>query len=272
MAAAWVFTSRLPAAAAARLRGWRSGQPARLHAARIAHERAAHAGEGRGPAAPRLHHLRPGRGPPPADALAPRRGARRGPARFLRVRGRLPRRSRRRPRQRRGLAGHETGRARLCGRPGHGNVAEAGRLAMTARRDVAVVVGSLRQGSFNRMMAHNLAELAPPSLKLEIVEIRELPLYDQDLDAAPPAPWTAFRERIRRADAALFVTPEYNRSVPGVLKNAVDVASRPYGHSAWDGKPSAVISVSAGALGGFAANHALRQSFVFLNMPCMPQP
>jgi chromate reductase, NAD(P)H dehydrogenase (quinone) len=143
---------------------------------------------------------------------------------------------------------------------------------MSAQRDVAVIVGSLRQGSFNRMMAHNLAELAPATLKLEIVEIRDLALYDQDLDESPPAPWAAFRERIRRAHAALFVTPEYNRSVPGALKNAVDVASRPYGKSAWNGKPAGVMSVSPGAIGGFAANHALRQSFVFLNMPCMPQP
>jgi chromate reductase, NAD(P)H dehydrogenase (quinone) len=143
---------------------------------------------------------------------------------------------------------------------------------MSAQRDVAVIVGSLRRGSFNRMMAHNLAELAPAALKLEIVEIRDLALYDQDLDESPPAPWVAFRDRIRRADAALFVTPEYNRSLPGVLKNAVDVGSRPYGKSAWKGKPTAVISVSPGAIGGFAANHALRQSFVFLDMPCMPQP
>ena len=143
---------------------------------------------------------------------------------------------------------------------------------MSAQRDVAVIVGSLRKGSFNRMMAHNLAELAPAALKLEIVEIRDLPLYDQDLDESPPPPWAPFRERIRRADAVLFVTPEYNRSVPGALKNAVDVASRPYGHSAWNGKPAGVISVAPGAIGGFGANHALRQSFVFLNMPCMPQP
>jgi chromate reductase len=143
---------------------------------------------------------------------------------------------------------------------------------MGAQRDVAVIVGSLRQGSWNRMMAHNLSELAPAGLKLEIVEIRDLPLYDQDLDASPPAPWTAFRDRIRRADAVLFVTPEYNRSVPGVLKNAVDVASRPYGQSAWKGKPTAVISLSPGAIGGFGANHSLRQSFVFLDMPCMQQP
>lgn len=143
---------------------------------------------------------------------------------------------------------------------------------MSAQRDVAVIVGSLRKGSFNRMMAHVLAGLAPQALRLEIVEIRDLALYDQDLDEKPPAPWTAFRERIRRAEAVLFVTPEYNRSVPGVLKNALDVASRPYGHNAWDGKPAAVISVSPGAIGGFGANHHLRQSLVFLNMPAMPAP
>jgi chromate reductase len=143
---------------------------------------------------------------------------------------------------------------------------------MASQRDVAVVVGSLRKGSFNRMMARAVAGLAPDHLRLEIVEIRELALYDQDLDEAPPAPWAAFRERIRRCDAVLFVTPEYNRSVPGVLKNALDVASRPYGQSAWNGKPAAVISVSPGAIGGFGANHHLRQSFVFLNMPALPSP
>jgi len=140
-------------------------------------------------------------------------------------------------------------------------------------RDVAVVVGSLREGSFNRMTAQALMELAPESLQLEIVDIADLPFYDQDLDAdTPPAQWTAFRERIRRAAAVLFVTPEYNRSVPGVLKNAIDVGSRPYGQSAWNGKPAGVISVSPGAIGGFGANHHLRQSLVFLNMPAMQQP
>jgi chromate reductase len=139
-------------------------------------------------------------------------------------------------------------------------------------RDVAVVVGSLRKGSLNRKLAHALAALAPKDLRLEIVEIRELPLYDEDLDASPPAAWSAFRERIRRADAALFVTPEYNRSLPGALKNAIDVGSRPYGKSAWAGKPCAVISLSPGAIGGFGANHHLRQSLVFLDMPAMPQP
>ncbi len=137
---------------------------------------------------------------------------------------------------------------------------------------VAVVVGSLRKGSLNRKMALALKAMAPASLALEIVEIGDLPLYDQDDDAAPPAPSAAFKQAIAGADAVLFVTPEYNRSVPGVLKNAIDIASRPYGKSAWDGKPAAVVTVSPGAIGGFGANHHLRQSLVFLNMPTMAQP
>lgn len=139
-------------------------------------------------------------------------------------------------------------------------------------RDIAVIVGSLRAGSFNRKTALALGELAPDDLTLEIVEIGGLSFFNQDLEKTPPGDWTAFRDRIRRADGVLFVTPEYNRSVPGVLKNALDVGSRPYGQSAWDGKPCAVVSVSPGAIGGFGANHHLRQSLVFLNMPCMPQP
>ncbi|HEV7502783.1 MAG TPA: NAD(P)H-dependent oxidoreductase [Vicinamibacteria bacterium] len=142
----------------------------------------------------------------------------------------------------------------------------------SAAKDVAVIVGSLRKGSLSRLTAQALAALAPPSLRLEIVEIRDLALYDQDLDVQPPAPWTAFRERIARADAALFVTPEYNRSVPGVLKNAVDVGSRPYGHSVWSGMPAAVVSVSPGPLAAFGANHHLRQSLVYLDMPTLQQP
>jgi chromate reductase len=138
--------------------------------------------------------------------------------------------------------------------------------------DVAVIVGSLRKQSYSRRLAHALAALAPDSLQLEIVEIRELSLYVQDLDEDPPQSWRTLRERIRRADGVLFVTPEYNRSVPGVLKNAIDVASRPYGESAWSGKPCAVISSSPGAMGGFGANHHLRQSLVFLDMPAMQQP
>ncbi|OLF53989.1 NADPH-dependent FMN reductase [Pseudomonas chlororaphis] len=137
---------------------------------------------------------------------------------------------------------------------------------------VAVLVGSLRKASINRKVALALAELAPANLKLKIVEIGDLPLYNEDIDVDPPAAYQAFREQVKAADAVLFVTPEYNRSVPAPLKNAIDVGSRPYGQSAWSGKPGAVISVSPGAIGGFGANHHLRQSLVFLNVPCMQQP
>jgi chromate reductase len=137
---------------------------------------------------------------------------------------------------------------------------------------IAVLVGSLRKDSINRKVAKALIELAPPSLKPEIVEIGTLPLYNQDLEAAPPAAWTEFRAQIRAADAILFVTPEYNRSVPAAMKNAVDVGSRPYGQSVWAAKPGAVVSASPGAIGGFAANHHLRQSLMSVNVAVMPQP
>lgn len=143
---------------------------------------------------------------------------------------------------------------------------------MSAVRDIAVFVGSLRKESLNRKLAKALAELAPSSLKLEIVEIGQLPLYNQDFDEDPSPVYVEFRARVRAADGVLFITPEYNRSVPGALKNALDVASRPYGQSAWNGKPGAVISASPGAIGGFGANHHLRQSLVFLNVPAMQQP
>jgi chromate reductase len=138
--------------------------------------------------------------------------------------------------------------------------------------DVAVLVGSLRRDSINRKLANALAEVAPSRLKLGIVDIGALPLYNPDIDHDPPASWTAFRDQIRVADAVLFVTPEYNRSVPAALKNALDIGSRPYGGSAWNGKPGAVVSASPGAIGGFGANHHLRQSLVFLNVPAMAQP
>jgi chromate reductase len=141
-----------------------------------------------------------------------------------------------------------------------------------AQKKIAVLVGSLRNDSFNRKMAKALILLAPESLKLEIIEIGELPLYNQDLEDNPPDAWTRFREQVVTAEGVLFVTPEYNRSVPGVLKNAIDVGSRPSGKSVWDGKPGAVISVSPGSIGGFGANHHLRQSLVFLNVPAMQQP
>lgn len=143
---------------------------------------------------------------------------------------------------------------------------------MAAQRDVAVLVGSLRRESYTRKIALAVAGLAPPTLRLEIVELRDLPLYDQDLDPHPPAAWTTFRKRLAAADAILFATPEYNRSVPGVLKNAVDVGSRPYGAGALNGKPAAIVSVSPGRLAAFGANHHLRQSLVFLGMPTLAQP
>jgi chromate reductase len=104
------------------------------------------------------------------------------------------------------------------------------------------------------------------------VEIAGLPLYNEDLDGAPPAEWTAFRNQIKAADGVIFFTPEYNRTIPGGLKNAIDVASRPYGENVWNGKPAAVVSVTPGGLGAFGANHNLRQALTVLNMPCMQQP
>ena len=137
---------------------------------------------------------------------------------------------------------------------------------------VAVLVGSLRKESFNRKLANNLVAVAPPSLTFEFIDISHISSFNQDLEATPPQDWVDLRNRIRPCDAVLFVTPEYNRSVPGVLKNAIDVASRPYGQSVWDKKPAAVISGSMGAIGGFGANHHLRQSLAYLNMPTVPQP
>ncbi|WP_426190925.1 NADPH-dependent FMN reductase [Massilia sp. DWR3-1-1] len=141
-----------------------------------------------------------------------------------------------------------------------------------ASRKIAVIVGSLRKESFNCKVARTLMLLAGPELDMEIVEIGKLPLYNEDDDANPPPVYTEFRDRIKGYDGVLFVTPEYNRSVPGCLKNAIDVGSRPYGHSAWSGKPAGVVTVSPGAVGGFGANHHLRQMLVFLNMPAMAQP
>lgn len=137
---------------------------------------------------------------------------------------------------------------------------------------VALIVGSLRARSYSRQIANALINLAPATLACRIVEIGELSLYNQDLDAASPAAWTTFRTAIRESDAVLFVTPEYNRSIPGVLKNALDIASRPGGQSVLNGLPAGVVSVTPYKLGAFGANHALRQTFVFLNMPVMQQP
>ena len=143
---------------------------------------------------------------------------------------------------------------------------------MKKKFQVAVLVGSLRQDSLNRKMARAMGRLAPSSLVLDIVEIGDLTLYNEDAEANAPAAWQRFRSEVGGSDAVLFVTPEYNRSVPGALKNALDVGSRPYGESVWSGKPAAVMTVSPGAIGGFGANHHLRQSLVFLDMPVLQQP
>ena len=143
---------------------------------------------------------------------------------------------------------------------------------MAKPRMIAVIVGSLRQESFSRKLARAIAATAPANLSFDFVDIGQLQHFNQDLEATPPIEWTAFRDRVKAADAVLFVTPEYNRSTPGVLKNAIDVGSRPYGSSVWNGKPAAVVSNSPGAIGGFGAYHHLRQSLVFLNMPTVNQP
>ena len=140
------------------------------------------------------------------------------------------------------------------------------------RYKIAILVGSLRRDSINRKVARSMCSMASEKLDCSIVEIGELPLYNQDYDTDSPPAYVAFREKIAAADGVLFCTPEYNRGVPGVLKNAVDVGSRPYGSSVWDKKPAAIISASPGGIGGFGANHQLRQACVFLNMPVMQQP
>lgn len=137
---------------------------------------------------------------------------------------------------------------------------------------IAVIVGSLRKESFNLKTAKALIELAPESLSLEILNLAGMPMFNEDLEANPPKEWVVFREQIRAADGLLFLTPEYNRSVPGVLVNAIDVGSRPYGQNSWDGKPGAIVSISIGNISGFGANHHLRQSLVFVNVPTMAQP
>lgn len=140
------------------------------------------------------------------------------------------------------------------------------------KHKIAVIVGSLRKQSFNLKTAKALMAMAPESLSLELLDIAGLPMFNEDLEATPPKEWVALREKIRAADGLLFLTPEYNRSVPGVLKNAIDVGSRPYGQNSWNGKPAGIVSVSTGAISGFGANHHLRQSLTFVNVPAMAQP
>jgi NAD(P)H-dependent FMN reductase len=143
---------------------------------------------------------------------------------------------------------------------------------MSKPHSVAVLVGSLRKASYSRKIAQALIARAPDTLACAIVEIGDLSVYNEDLENAPPPAWAAFRDALRTSDAVLFVTPEYNRSIPGGLKNAIDVGSRPPGKSVWDAMPAGVVSVTPYKLGAFGANHALRQTFVFLNILPMQQP
>jgi NAD(P)H-dependent FMN reductase len=138
--------------------------------------------------------------------------------------------------------------------------------------NVAIIVGSLRRESFTRKVAEAALAHAPARMKFHPVDIGNLPHFNQDREADPPAEWSKFRSEVRACVAVLFFTPEYNRSFPGVLKNAIDVGSRPEGKSVWNGMPAGVVSVTPYKLGAFGANHALRQTFVFLNMPVMQQP
>lgn len=137
---------------------------------------------------------------------------------------------------------------------------------------VGVVLGSIRKNSFSQQLANNIVNLLPEGFESEFVEIANLPLYNQDSDENIPEVYTSFREQVKALDAVIFVTPEHNRSFPAALKNALDVGSRPYGSSVWDGKPALIVSQSPSNLSGFGANHHLRQVLAFLNMPVVQQP
>ncbi len=142
-----------------------------------------------------------------------------------------------------------------------------------SKKMISVLVGSLRKDSFNRKIAMEVKKIASPNLEFEILEIGQLGYYNEDIDQGnPPMEWVQFRNKIKNSDGFLFFTPEYNRGIPAVLKNAIDVASRPYGQNSWKGKPGAVVSVSISALGAFGANHHLRQLMVFIDVPMMQQP
>jgi chromate reductase len=141
-----------------------------------------------------------------------------------------------------------------------------------ATHNIVVIVGSLRKESFSLKVANTLAKLAPASLKLDVVTPHGISFFNQDLEAAPPADWVAFREKIQKSDGVIFVTPEYNRSIPGVLKNAIDVASRPYGKSSFLGKPMGIVSNSPGPLGGVNAAKNLQNVLPGISGPILGQP
>ena len=140
------------------------------------------------------------------------------------------------------------------------------------RHKIAIIVGSLRKDSVNRKVAQSICAIRDDSLDCTIVEIGDLRLFNQDIEGSPPPAWIRFREQIAAVDGVLFVTPEYNRGIPGALKNAIDVGSRPYGQSVFAKKPAAIVTASPGGIGGFGCNHQLRQCCVFLDMPVIQQP
>jgi chromate reductase len=141
-----------------------------------------------------------------------------------------------------------------------------------ATHNIVTIVGSLRKESFSLKIANALAKLAPPSLKLEVTTLHGISFFNQDLEATPPADWVAFREKLQKSDGVIFVTPEYNRAIPGVLKNAIDVGSRPYGKSSFLGKPTGIISNSPGPLGGVNAAKSLQNVLPGITGPIMGQP
>jgi chromate reductase len=138
--------------------------------------------------------------------------------------------------------------------------------------NIVVIAGSLRKDSFSLKIANAIAKLAPASLKLEVVTLAGISFFNQDLEGAPPADWLAFREKLQKSDGVIFVTPEYNRAIPGVLKNAIDVASRPYGKSSFNGKPVGIISNSPGPLGGVSAAKTLQNILPGIAGPILQQP
>jgi chromate reductase len=138
--------------------------------------------------------------------------------------------------------------------------------------NIVVIAGSLRKDSFSLKIANALAKLAPASLKLEVITPAGLSFFNQDLESAPPADWLAFREKLQKSDGVIFVTPEYNRAIPGVLKNAIDVGSRPYGKSSFNGKPVGIISNSPGPLGGVSAAKTLQNILPGIAGPILQQP
>jgi len=139
-------------------------------------------------------------------------------------------------------------------------------------KTIGIIIGSLRKDSYNRKVAEYVASLVPDGVIAQFIDIGSVPLYNADLEENPPVAWLTLREEIKSVDAVLFFTPEYNRTIPGALKNALDVGSRPYGQSAWNAKPGGIVSVSPGAIGAFGANHHLRQALTFLNIYTMQQP